>query len=309
MRRSVILALTSLALVVALPAAAVELPTERVLKMDGNQWRPSANTTHLAFQSNSRARPNRWNVWAMDLVTEELEKVNAPGTNGYAGNLVPETNSVIYQQVDGNSSDIYTYDIDTDTRTPVAEVNTGKWEWAPRMSETFLVFVRNERHAGHMKYVLRARELMTGTEQVLGRWRIDQAYSVEPGEVGDTYATWTVCYRTCEVFVRDLLERETARVPAPRDRPQYGVALDESVNELYYIRSGFGCGLNVGIWTVPIDDPGATPEKLASLPSGVDADTLATWHNPVSSQDDLLFARVPCRATFGEDIWAVRGVS
>jgi hypothetical protein len=294
-------------MVSASPVAAVELPYDRVLRMDGNQWEPFGNATYVTFHSNSNAQPKHWNAWAMERTTEDLTKLNAPGTFGYAGNLEPATNTAIFQQTDGQASDIFTYDLDTDTRTEVPDINTARWEWGPRISSTHVMFVRNERIRGNWKFVVRVRDRVSGVEQVLGRYSV--AVGLSPGNVGTGFATWSVCRKTCEVMVRDLATRETTTLAAPHDRPQYGPTLDEDANALYFIRSGFGCGFTVGVWEVPLDDLSVKAVKLASFPSGTDADYLAVAPNPDTLENDLLFSYFRCRPSADVDVWAVRGVS
>jgi hypothetical protein len=62
---------------------------------------------------------------------------------------------------------------------------------------------------------------------------------------------------------------------------------------LFFVRSGFGCGVSVIFYKVPVANPATAPTKVAQLPDGVDADT--------SSLDgpDLLFSRIVCGKNSG----------
>jgi hypothetical protein len=136
---------------------------------------------------------------------------------------------------------------------------------------------------------------------------VDEARAtVWTGAVGDRYATWTVCSRTCNAFYYDTADSSTHRVANPSGKPQYSPVIDEATGSLYFVRSGFGCGQNVTIRKMTVGS--ASSIALAALPDGVDTDVrMSLAPNTGSGHTDLLFVRYLCARGQG-DIYALRSV-
>lgn len=311
MRRTALLALLTVALIGAtMPSAqATLIAPVKVLSFDGDQWDPYGNSTYLAFTSTSSAKPGHPDAIAYDRVALTSKKLNGARTNGYVGGIDPGTNDVIYQQAKKSLSDIYLYDLDTSTRTLVPGINTPDWEWDPRISTPFISFLRYAYAGGHwvMRVYLYTRG--TGVLKKIANYRWSSTSYVQNGVVGSRYATWTSCTKiTCTAYLYDTTTKSLQAVPTVKKHPQYAPVVDETNGYVYYVRSGFGCGVKVAIWRLPVASLGSVPTKIAALPSGVDADGVASFApNPDTGAQDLLFSRIGCKkGTWG--IWAVPGL-
>ena len=101
------------------------------------------------------------------------------------------------------------------------------------------------------------------------------------------------------------------QVPSKNGRPQYAPIIDEANGLVLFVRSGFGfgCGVEVGFWSVPLSNFSAAPTRIASLPSGIDASYTGSPLMPSSdgTENDLLFTRIVCGGS--TDIYALPGVS
>jgi hypothetical protein len=132
-------------------------------------------------------------------------------------------------------------------------------------------------------------------------------YSVTPGAVGEQYATWTVCtVFNCNAFVRNTATDQTRKIPAPDGRARYAPVVHEGEGQVYFVRSGHGCGVAVRIMRVPVSDLGATPVLLAALPGGIDAGLQQSVQD-LETQVDLWFSRYRCGPEQG-DIYRLRDV-
>src|SRR5262249_52846344 len=109
--------------------------------------------------------------------------------------------------------------------------------------------------------------------------------------LGDHYASWTVCTATCTIRVYNIDTTQTRPVPTVHDRPQYASTIDESNGNLFYARSGFGCGVNVSFFVRQVSDFSLPVLKVASLPDGKDLTNVASL-----SDGDLLYSQVTCRS-------------
>ena len=234
-------------------------------------------------------------------------RLNATGTRGYTGGFDPGTETVIYQQASGDRSNIFLYDLDTSTRTNLSPtVNTERWEYAPRISTAFVLFGRVRIGAPEAKLLLwdRAGDSLTVLDSATAGEE-----SIHAGVVGERYATWTRCTRrTCLAMYYDSATDETKRVPPVDRKPQYAPAIDEATGQIYYVRSGHGCGVDVRIFRALLADP-ASKTLLTTLPDGVDTDW-TQWVVPdlsTKGQLDLWFGRLRCRAS-DTDVYALRAV-
>lgn len=292
-------------LVFAAPASAVT--PVHVFVLEGDQFYPSGNESYLAYTSNTAAHPQHWNAFVFDRSTETTRRVNEAGTEGFTGGFDPGTNELIYQQV-ARGSAIYLYDADTLQRTKAPGVNTPDWEWDPRISTTYISFFRDV--GGVNGYTTRVylytRE--TGRLQKLASYPSAESYT-QNGFTGERYVTWTRCGAdTCVAFVYDTQGGVLKKIPSVNGRPQYAPLVDEANAWVFFVRSGFGCGVSVAFWKLPVDHLGASPTRIAVLPDGIDVDGYASWAtNPDSGDQELLFARIRCNGD-GSDIWALPGL-
>jgi hypothetical protein len=128
------------------------------------------------------------------------------------------------------------------------------------------------------------------------------------GFVGEQYATWTQCAATCNAWIYDIADKNLRKIPDAQNRPRYGPVVDEANGIVFFIRSGFGCGLNVDFWSVPVEALGSSPTKIASLPDEVDAGSqVSIQPNETEPTRDLIFERITCDGRV--DLYALESVS
>jgi hypothetical protein len=307
--------LSSLALAFALlassapPAHAALITPERLLGRIGDQFLPFGNDAYLAFVENTPTKPNRWNATALDRVSHVLTRINEPETFGFPGGFDPGTNDVIYQQAKGRNSAIYRFDLDTFNHTKEPGVNSSAWEWAPRISATYITFLRDVFISGRLKTRVFLYTRGTGDLTKLAAYPGDFPDNfVGNGVVGDRFATWTTCSpKTCAIYVYDAQTTTLRKVPTKNSRPQYAPVVDEAGGYLYFFRSGFGCGLDVILWRVPLAHLGQAPTKISALPDGIDADWTASFiPNLDVGGEDLAFTWIRC--TGHSDLYVVPGL-
>ena len=282
-------------------AFALVLAPSEVYDPPANQWLPFRNTNYLLYSSNSTSAPKHFNAYARDLVGGTNRRLNLGGTQGGPGGFDPGTNVAIFQEWGPNGSDAVLYDLDTDLRLPVPRsLRSAAWEWDPRISTAYISFFREVKVNGIWYTAVVLYDRTTHALTKVARYK-SSTYMAN-GTLGETYATWSVCTRvTCSVWVYDATLDTLTSVPAVNGRPQYAPAVDEVTGTLFFVRSGFGCGLAVTFLRVPVATPLAAPTKVGVLPGGIDVDTASV------SNGDLVFSRVVCGE--GSGIYALPGVA
>jgi hypothetical protein len=283
-------------------ASAVEGP-QQVIVGPEDQLLPSANADYLIWTANSEAFPDRYHAYGRPRGTNDGFRLNPSGTRGYAGGLDPGQNVAIYQQIEGSSSDLYRMNLATRERNPLPPaVNSARWEWGPRVSDTFYFFARDAGTSTTLFLYGRDTQML----EKVARYDLTSYYA-SPGAVGERYATWSVCGPvTCRAFVRDTETDETRKIPAPDGTARYAPVVDEGNEHVYVVRSGPRCGGAVRIVRVPLSDLGATPVTIATLPAGIDVGfTLSLEERP--TQLDLWFSRYRCGPQQG-DVYRLRDV-
>ena len=301
-------AMVTLAVFPAGSAAALIQPERAFGQTNTIEYMPFANELWLAWAQNSYTQPDWFNAYAESFDGDERVKINAPRTFGWPGNFEPGTNTIIYQQASRNSQ-LYVHDLDTHDRSPVPDVNTPGWEWSPRISSRFVLFDRDTVRDGVGYTTLWLYNRNTRTMRKLEEWRDANLYT-PTGGVGDSYATYTVCSRrTCSGFVYSIADRTTRRIPTLNRRPVYAPIVDEVNGDLYFFRSGFGCGVNVALWRLPVDNLNVTPAKIGELDQGFDSYSATTsLAASTAGSQDLYFDRAVCR-TPRSDLWVFRDVT
>ena len=290
-RRVTSLLVAALILLLPQAASAVVAPT-KVYDPPGNEWFPFRNASYLAYEGTSTTHPRHGNAYARDLTSSTNQKLNAKGTEGDPGGFDPGTNTVIFQEWSDGSA-IRMFDLDSQTSVPVpGVVNSPKWEWEPRISTAYISFFRNTKVNGvwYADLYLYDRASTDLTKMA----RMPSAHYNVNGTVGEQYATWSSCDRkTCHAYLYDATTATKTTIPTRNGRPQYAPAVDEVHGTLFFVRSGFGCGVSVIFYKVPVANPATAPTKVAQLPDGVDVDT-ASLDGP-----DLLFSRIACGKSSG----------
>ena len=305
MLRRLIAVVLAVGVVVALPqlASALIAPTE-VFDPPGSQLGPYRNAAYLLYSTNTRDRPRHWDAFGRPLVSGAPTKMNASGTNGYAGGFDPGTNVVIYQEYSSQGSDIRLFDLDTKQRLRAPRpLHTGAWEFEPHISTSFMSFFRWQRVNGvwfaNLYLLDRSDDSLTKIASVRDR----SGQYLLNDFLGEHYVTWTICAATCTVRVYDIDVPGVTKLPSTADnKPQYASTVDETGGVLFFVRSGFGCGLGVNFWSVPTADLSAAPTKVASIPAGEDVANSASL-----DAGDLLFGKYSCGGWTG--IYALPGAA
>jgi hypothetical protein len=284
------------------PARAVTGP-QLIIAGRPDQLLPSVNDTYLIWTQDSEAFPNRFHAYAKLRGTAEIFRLNPAGTRGWTGGIDPDQDRAIYQQIDGQASDLYTIDLGTLRRSKLpTPINTARWEWGPRISNAFYLFARD----ASLTTTLFLYDRSTKTMAKLVSRDLTRYHTV-PGAVGERYATWSVCGPlTCSAFIHDTETDRTRRIPAPPGKARYAPVVHETEGMVYFVRSGRTCGSAVRIMRLPVTDLGAPLVGLVTLPDGVDVDFQMSLEE-VGGKVDLWFSRFRCRPQQG-DIYRLRGV-
>ncbi len=271
-----------------------------------------ANATRVAWTSraNSMQAQTLSNAFARPIAGGSRVQLNARNTQGFTGGFDPGTNTVIYQQIDlsTNRSDLYFYDLDTNTRTAVTEVNTKWWEWGPRISTGYILFDLDYRNNGSWRTAIELYDRTAATTTRLGSWRTSK-FNAPTASVGETYATWTLCSTSCSAYIHDIATATTSVIPTKNGRPEQGAVVDETNARVYYVRSAsMSCGRKVVMLRLPVADLSQTPTRIVAMPDGIDMDALSLAPNTMTVGVDLLFSRIVCRNS-NEDVYEVADVS
>jgi hypothetical protein len=314
MRRTTLVP-AALALVLASSSTAMGAATpEKLIGGKLDQVSAFSNGTHIVWASTTKTPPTHdwdefagWyaNTFARGLDESTAEQLNKEGTWAVPGGFDPGTNSVIFQQV-GRTSNLFFYDLETDTRSRVPGVNDRSWEWTPRISASYILFHRSIRIEGarYHAIVLYDRAAQERTTIATVPW----GRTPWPTSVGETYAAWAVCRdRDCSAFVYDIASGTAERVPTRHDRSQFAPVLDEGNGRVYFVRSGNRCGVNVDILRVPIDDLAATPTTVVEFDADIDM-VMSLAPNATDTGLDLLFEGLDCD-TRHDDIYVARDVT
>jgi hypothetical protein len=303
LRRSCSIVL-AMAMVVLGAHAALALLIDPVKVYDppASQSDPSRNAAWLLYASNTKDRPQHWDALARPVAGGTPEKLNAKGTKGYPGGFDPGTNTVIFEEYTSNAYDIRMFNLDSMQREPTPRpVHTGAIEFDPRISTSYISFFRYQKMNGVWYANLYLLDRSDDSLKKLTSIKSKNGQYVLNDFLGEHNATWTVCAATCIVRVYDIDAKAITKLPSTSDdKPQYGSTIDETVGALFFVRSGFGCGVGVTIWRVPLADLHAAPTKLASLPKGQDISNSMSLDS-----GDLLFGKYPCTGWGG--IFALPG--
>jgi hypothetical protein len=248
----------------------------------------AADGTYLAWAAAPRAHPRRTVVLARRGGGTPIH-VSAPGTAGYLGGI--DGTTLVYQQISGGRSDLYSFDLRTKRRVKLSAIDTPSWEWSPSISGNRILFTRN---VGNRRLML-LYDRTTGKTRQLDSSPL-RGVAALTGQISENYAVWSACKPKCNVIRLDLRTGTRVRIPNPRGLYQYASSVTPT-GTVFYVRSGNGCGIDATLLRYA---PGGRPQTLLELPDGVDTgDTFAQRRN---GRTRLLFDRVDCR-THASDIY------
>jgi len=263
---------------------------------------PSSNGTWLIYTTNTVKAPKHWDEMAKNLSTGHIVKVNAPGTQGFAGTFDPGTNTVVYQQASGRRSNIATFDLDTSSRALMPGVNTPSWEWQPSVSTGYVEFLRD---VGKLTVLLLYNRTTHAIVEV-GSEPL-KCECLHAGPVGEQWAPFTKCPKgRCRAYIRSTTSGAVRTARDISGLPEYFPAVDEATGDVYLVRSGFGCGRHIRFLKWHIGS--LTVSVIATLPPGYDVAPRLSLAPNGSGGTDLLFTRVNCK-TGGYDLYKLPGVA
>ena len=288
---------------------ASEITPVKLLGGGTDQWYASVNANWLGWSTNAAGSPGHYDAYVRSLVGGVLTgpsfKVNAATTTGLAPDLQSDADTVAYQQINraGRQSTIYTVDVGTQPFARVAPpgLNSPDWEYLPAISQSWILFGREAgRHGGIFLYNRTTHAVTTLTNPPIA----PNGYSrVTPDDVTETYATWTRCGTTCNVYYYDIASHTTAQVPNPHRIFYYASSVSDATGNIYFVRSGNGCGVAVKIFRWHIGDPGAYT-TVSSLPTGYDGYPRTSTFND-GTHDTVSFQRQKCAGRYNSDLYQV----
>ncbi len=259
-----------------------------------DQFFPAGNSTYLIWTENTLAHPRNYQAYGATPATGTPFKLNASGTEAYAGGINGETTEAVFQQVNGASSDIELYDLATKVRTPApAAVNTTLWEWRASISPGYILFGRNAFNRDSSPWKVMLYDRVAGTTTVLDTVTY-KCRCIYPDQVTDEYATWTKCSRTtCNVWYHDNTTGTIAKIPHPDTKLLYYAGVAAGSGNIYYGSSGFACGKNVKIlrWNPAV---GGTPVVVTAFPDGYDLSWRISVNVDPGAHEDVYFDRANC---------------
>lgn len=213
------------------------------------------------------------------------------GSNTFFGGF--EGDDAIFQEARRRNSSVYLYDIPTDTASaPPTDINTELWEWAPDISTAFILFGRNKFDRARSPWKVMLYDRVAQTFETLDSVR-NRCGCIFPESVSEQYAAWTRCEGArCQVWVHDTVSGTDMKVPNPFDKQQYGAAVTDD-GQVYFVRSGNGCGANPQIrrWQF---GGGAATNLVHDFASGTDLRAGMDVLEGADTNDDVYFDRVNC---------------
>jgi hypothetical protein len=232
-------------------------------------------------------------------------KLNTGRSFGWFGGIRPDANEAVFQQTNARQtqSDLRIVDLDVLPLAPTSPpgLNTSAWEFRPTLSADWILFARNfGRRTGIYLY---DRTLQTSISLASARNYRNGSPRITPDDVTEAYATWTRCGAVCNVYYYNLSTKVTALVPNPSSTHQYTSSVSDTTGDMYFVRSGSGCGVRVKILRWHIGDP-LPYTVVATLPSGYDVSLKTATFND-GTNDNVYLDRVRCAGSFYSDIYDV----
>ncbi len=271
-----------------------------VLGGTGNQLYPSATPagTFVGFSAN-RPGANLYDAYVKPSGGAPI-KVNRSGT-GYTGGF--DGTIFIYQHVVGSQSDIGLYDTGSTAHTLPTGVNTAAWEWSPTLSGDWILFGRRNLNSKPISDRVVLRNELTSETRILEEQITAPDKLLTPGQVNGDYASWdrwVYAARTGTVVRYQISAQTKFTVPRPAGKIQYASSVDPA-GDLFYVRSGLGCGKQV---VIRENVPGVSDVTLATVPAGFDVfKTYAVDEG--GGTTSLYFDRFNCATGKGGNVYKV----
>ena len=294
-------------LVVSGTASGTQTPTLVLGGSKIDQLQPAASTGYLSWDQNSTAKPRHYDNFAaaFPLGGSSPVRLNRPNTQGWSGGITGDTTESIYQEVANGDSNLYMYDLGTDTRTdPAAGINTNKWEWAASISPGYIEFGRQDAFKQTAPSRVLLYDRSAGLTTVLASEPV-ACYCISPYQVTDRYATWLVCKNLCRVWYYDIAAAKIHELADPLGLDQYDPSVDGATGTLYYVQAhGNWCGTHVKLVRWTIGTPISSAVTVSAIPLGYDIGA-STYVSVDQGHDDVFFDRVRCSGPHYADIYEV----
>ncbi len=179
-------------------------------------------------------------------------------------------------------------------------INTKLWEWSPTISPSYILFGRNSFRTLSSPWKVILYNRTTGVSKILASVK-NRCECIFPGQVTDQYATWTKCSSTlCQSWYYTIATGALAKIPNPLGKQTYYPAVAATSNNMYFARSGTGCGVSTKIYRWNPATPGTTV-LVSTLASGYDLST-SSLANRDAGHDDVVIAQLVCGGQFNADI-------
>ena len=280
------------------PSGAAPGVDEPVIATKRGESQVAASESFIAWDANTRARPNHFDVFARRRGGGDRFKVNARGTEGLLGGI--DDGVLVYQQFRGSPgsgrSDLKLFDLGERTRRSVPGVNTGAWEYLPSKSGARVLFGR---FGGGRNRVLLAN-LRKGRTRVLAS--AGSRAQFQPGQVNGNFATWLEWRpgSRSRVHRLDIRTGDVRRVPNERWFDWAPSVTDDGT--VYFGRTGRRCGSNARLmrWV-----PGRGTHEVVDFPRRIDISD-SYVHETDDGKLHVFHNRLRCRnLSTGGDIWRV----
>lgn len=275
--------------------ASAEIP---VLTTPAGEFQPARTTDVLAWERNTRARPNEYAVMVQTDGSNPVQ-ANRLDTSAAMGDFLGSR--LVYQQYRGNParrgrSGLFFFDLSSGSRSKVPGVNNRQWEYWPSSSGAWLLFARWSPHTSVRRLILHSLE--SGEHRVLDKIKGKRAF-LGPGQVNGNYAVWYVCRPRCEVLRYDI----EARTKTPISNPGFYQRAPSVTagGTVYFSRGGRRCGASVTLVRESIQ---GNQDVLLNLQKGLDiADTYA---HEANGSTEVYYERNVCDRAAGSDIYKIR---
>lgn len=302
--RKVLAAAVFVSVSVAVPPAvsaqgATEIP---VLATPAGEFQPARTSNALAWERNTKARPNEYAVMVQPDGGGPIQ-ANHPRTSAAMGDFLGDR--LVYQQYRGNPirrgrSDLFFFDISSETRSKVSGVNGRQWEYWPSASGAWLLFARWNPHTNVRRLIL--HNLDSGERRVLEKVKGRKSF-LGPGQVNGNYAVWYVCHPRCEVLRYDITARTNSVITNPGSYQRAPSVTPGGT--VYFSRGGRRCGSSAALVRASLQ---GDQQVLVELQDGLDiADTYA--HVEPNGSIEVYYERNVCGRMAGSDIYKVRDLS
>ncbi len=298
-RLTIIAALLSAA--PALVATALENPD--VVK-GGPIFEGYGTSTHIGsrrlFGWSAEVASRRSDLAAFVDVAGGMRRISADGTTGYMGGFDSGTDRLIYQQVRGGESDLFTFDVGANERTALTELNDGHWQWNPAIDThrgtTWVAFGVNRFGSPGAKWRFFLYNTSTGERTLLAE-TTNRCGCLFPGTIAYPWVTWAVG-EDASAWRYDI--RTGEQVPLlPTDRDEYAVTVAPN-GTAYVAQGGDRCGSSAALYRVDLD---GNPTLLLSFRDGREPANLSG--DFTGERDRVFFDRRGCR-TNSSDVMRIR---